>query len=63
MARLANIGKGLACIVAGAAVGGAGRFLQFRVELSAPEGSSPAVTAVGFTHSGRLPVADSEVAH
>ena len=47
----------------GAAVGGAGRFLQFRVELSAPEGSSPAVTAVGFTHSGRLPVADSEVAH
>jgi hypothetical protein len=46
----------------GAAVGGAGRFLQFRLELTAPVGSSPAVTAVGFTHSGRLPVDDTEIA-
>jgi hypothetical protein len=46
----------------GASVGGAGRFLQFRLELSAPRGSSPSVTAVGFTHSGQLPVADPEVA-
>jgi hypothetical protein len=47
----------------GASVGGAGRFLQFRLELSAPQGSSPSVTAVGFTHSGQLPVKDPEIAH
>jgi hypothetical protein len=47
----------------GASVGGAGRYLQFELTLSAPVGSSPVVTAVGFTHSGRLPVADTEVAH
>ncbi len=47
----------------GASVGGAGRYLQFQLTLSAPVGSSPVVTALGFTHSGRLPVADTEVAH
>ena len=41
-------------------VAGAGRYLQFQLELSAPAGTSPAVSAVGFTHSGRLPQGDPE---
>ena len=46
-----------------AAIDGSGRYLQFRLELRAPRGTSPAVTAVGFTHTGTLPRGESEVAH
>ena len=45
---------------AGGALGGSGRYLQFAVDLTAPAGTSPTVSAVGFTHTGGLPAGDPE---
>ena len=38
-----------------------GRYLQFRLRLSAPGGTRASVTAVGFTHDGTLPSAPGEL--
>jgi hypothetical protein len=38
-----------------------GRYLQYRLELRAPDGSAWLVTAVGFTHDGTLPTDVEEV--
>jgi hypothetical protein len=44
----------------GARVRGASRLIQYRVELTATAGSSPALEAIGFTHNGVPPVPPKE---
>jgi hypothetical protein len=39
---------------------GSGRYLQFGLDLTAPAGTTPTVRALGFTHTGNLPVGERE---
>ena len=39
---------------------GSGRYLQFGLDLTAPAGTTPTVHALGFTHTGKLPVGERE---
>ena len=49
--------------VAGAKIATSGRYLQYRVQLTAAGTAVPSVHAVGFTHNGRLPKQASEIRH
>ncbi|GAA1968298.1 hypothetical protein GCM10009798_30910 [Nocardioides panacihumi] len=42
-------------------LGGAGRYLQFRLRLSSPAGVRTSVAAVGFTHDGTMPTTVGEL--
>ncbi|TIC87557.1 hypothetical protein E8D34_10615, partial [Nocardioides sp. GY 10113] len=41
-------------------VGGSGRYLQFRLTVTAPAGSRWSVSGIGFTHTGGLPRTEGE---